>query len=1093
MDVSDVMKKMPSTVEEAEEQNRRLAAALKLVDVNADGAADTIKQYRDRMEENKEMIESVTGSNEEYTDSVLSILGVNANFGSSIQALANSGGHSFIDGLNTKVKAFGKTLLGLCANPWVLALLGITAVASGVKWWYDYNKGLVEATKLTKDFTGLSGGELKAVRNEVQAVADIYGKDFKEVMVAANAMSKQFGISIQESLKLMEDGFASGADVNGEFLENVKEYPAYFKEAGLSASEFVAITTQANKAGIYSDKGIDVIKEGNLRIREMTTATKEALEGIGISSEQVMQDLANGSKSTFDVMQDVSAKLAEFPATSSEVGTAIADIFGGPGEDAGLQYLLTLKDIDNNLDNVKEEAGELAKLQEEQLQSQIELENAIASVFDATGGSFEHMTTTAKTFINKGIVKIIEGCVGIVNWFIRLYNKSIAVRVAFQNISLQFKTMWEVCKLVVNNIITAFKALGKCIEGVFTLDFDKVAQGWNKGMSALGANFSNFFNNLKNNAQGWMDEVLDGEMKEFTFDVKANVTTSGKSDTPKNNGGGVYKPKQTDEQKKQAEKQAKEQLKILQELEDSKVELMEDGHEKELANIRLNYKKKIDTIKGNSEQEKQLRSQLVEQMMNELAECELKYQKELAKINLANRLATVKKGSKEELDLKLAQIEANRKIEIEAAKKTGADVNLINAKFNQQRLDLENDYAGQQAERIFERFSADRIIEDKAYSDSVNALKNKYAQELALAKGNNEKQEEFKRKLDADIAQLDNNYARGAINETIRMYEEILALDSLSVEDRARFEEELLKSKIDANNLAADSYKDSVERQIESDERLKQKRLENLNQWLSKSGEIIGAIAELASALYDGQIQKIEEQQEANNEAGEAEQERIAQMVEQNVITTEEGEARKRAAEDRTAQKNEELEKKKQELKHKQAMWDKANSIAQCVIDTSLAIMMSMATAPFPVNIALAATAGVMGALQLATIIATPIPKYAKGTKHHGGGLAIVGDGGQSEVVLFNNSAWLTPDTPTLVDIPVGASVIPSVQEFDENIAGVVNVTNTSDSPYVVVNNDYQKLEEKMDRIIYLFTISNRSRRGDETNMFVELLKHTRL
>jgi len=44
-------------------------------------------------------------------------------------------------------------------------------------------------------------------------------------------------------LKLAKDGFIAGADANGEFLENLKEYPAYFKEAGISASQFIAITT----------------------------------------------------------------------------------------------------------------------------------------------------------------------------------------------------------------------------------------------------------------------------------------------------------------------------------------------------------------------------------------------------------------------------------------------------------------------------------------------------------------------------------------------------------------------------------------------------------------------------------------------------------------------------------------------------------------------------------------------------------------------------------------------------------------------------------------------------------------------------------
>lgn len=157
--------------------------------------------------------------------------------------------------------------------------------------------------------------------------AQISGKP----LIATNALSKQFGISANEALQLVKDGFLSGADANGEFLDTLKEYPAYFKEAGISADQFVAIVAQTNKMGIFSDKGVDAIKEANLRLREMTTATAAALDGIGISSEQVQKDLQTGTKTTFDVIQDVSAKLAELPDNAATVGAAIADIFGGPG------------------------------------------------------------------------------------------------------------------------------------------------------------------------------------------------------------------------------------------------------------------------------------------------------------------------------------------------------------------------------------------------------------------------------------------------------------------------------------------------------------------------------------------------------------------------------------------------------------------------------------------------------------------------------------------------------------------------------------------------------------------------------------------
>ena len=242
--------------------------------------------------------------------------------------------------------------------------------------------GLQQSSNAVTLLTGKTGDEMLRFRNSVQAVADYFGMDFKEVMQSANAMSKGFGVSIDEALSLIRDGLVSGANANGEFLDTIKEYPRYFKEAGLSAEDFVAISTNAAKQGVFSDKGVDVIKEGNLRIREMTKATADALNGIGISADGVQKALQDGSMTTFEVMQQVAAKLKELPASSSQVGTAIADIFGGPGEDAGLEYIKTLDDVKLSMDDVKAATDGIAEQQERQIKMQENVKNAMSSVID---------------------------------------------------------------------------------------------------------------------------------------------------------------------------------------------------------------------------------------------------------------------------------------------------------------------------------------------------------------------------------------------------------------------------------------------------------------------------------------------------------------------------------------------------------------------------------------------------------------------------------------------------------------------------------------------------------------------------------------
>ena len=183
------------------------------------------------------------------------------------------------------------------------------------------------------------------------------------------------------------------------------------------------------------------------------------------------------------------------------------------------------------------------------------------------------------------------------------------------------------------------------------------------------------------------------------------------------------------------------------------------------------------------------------------------------------------------------------------------------------------------------------------------------------------------------------------------------------------------------------------------------------------------------------------------------------------VISTEVGEARKRAAEQTTADKNKELEKQKAEIQQKQAKWDKANSIIQATIATSLAV-----TKALP-NFVIAAMVAAMGAAQIAMIAAQPIPKYAKGTKDksHPGGLAIVGDGGKREVILTGNGAYITPSVPTLVDMPKHAEVIPDIVDYKKmalrsDAMMLDKMRRDKGDPVIVnVNNDYKDLARKMD------------------------------
>ena len=667
-----------------------------------------------------------------YGDKLKETLGLNSAFGESLLALGRGGAESkaVFTAIGDGAKALGKTLLGLLSNPVFLAIAGIAAAGAAFKWWYDYNAGLVEATRLTQQFTGKSGDDLKAFRNEVQAVADSFNADFRETLIATNALSKQFGISANEALQLVKDGFLAGGDANREFLDTLKEYPAYFKEAGISADQFVAIVTQTNKMGIFSDKGVDAIKEANLRLREMTTATAAALDGIGISSEQVQKDLQTGTKTTFDVIQDVSAKLAELPDNAATVGAAIADIFGGPGEDAGLQYLRTLKDISTNMDEVKGKAGVLAQLQEEQLQSQIELQNALSGLFDAIGGNFETLTTQAKVFVNQGLTAIIKGVIDVVNYLIELYNESVLIRAIWNGIVAGFKTTFDTLGNLFGFFIDIVKATGTALKGAFTLDFDDVKKGLADYAAAYGNLVKAQVKDITENFQEGLED-MQKKIKPLTIPVSVGdtptpqtenkpVTTQNPTVTP---SGKSDAEKAAEKEAKQIEAAYKKNLEATRKLQDAQLQLETDEWAKRRQQTQYQYSRQIEDLQHQLQTEKDLNetgrqainatiTALEQQQTEALLKIEQDRQlQELAlqKESIELRLQAVEEGSEQEKQLRMQLLENERQTALlqNQQKPTGQqqDAAAINASFDAKGAGIVDEYLQAQLQ-IFDQQQA---------------------------------------------------------------------------------------------------------------------------------------------------------------------------------------------------------------------------------------------------------------------------------------------------------------------------------------------------------------------------------------------------
>lgn len=1087
-DVSDILGVQAHSVEEAEQQNKRLAEALRLVDDRQAGASEKIQAYNEQIKVNKKYIEDHTKGlqdNAKASDALLGqirgLIGGTNTFGSSLKSLsvnAASGG-TLLTGMGNSIKAFGKTLLGLLKNPYVLAIAGVVA---GFKWFYDYNKGLVEASRLTKYFTGLTGDAMRSVRDNVQAVSDTFGKNFNETLKTANAMSKNLGVSVNEATDIIAKGLAAGGMNSEQYLSNLQRFAPTFQKMGMTAEQAAVAMSQIDKAGVNSQRALMAMSRASLQLRTMSDGTAKSLNAIGIDAQQMSQDVQSGARSVQDAMAEVARKLQETGSNSKEAAAVMKELFGARGESAiGDGFLTFLAESNKGMEELLGKQDSLQRLKLKEVEVNKELNDVLASLFDMTGGGFESITLKCKIWIKEGLVSAIKWVVDLINYFIDWYNESLVLRAAVNGFIMAWKNGYATLKVIFNVVIDAIKALGRnlkalgdIVEGVFTLSPEKVS----KGFGQLMENFKVTWKEVANDAKSFGKEVadnftdaLDKTMRpklvarlDYNAVGNADIGDGGTGRVTGGTGSGANVGG-SDKKTKELDKAANEELKIVEQLEEAKVKAMEDGIEKTLALIRLQYKKEIDAIKGNSEAAHKLRLLKAKELAVKLAQAQAAYDTQRADIDLKNRLATVKEGSEEEYTLKLNQLEKQREAEIADAKKTGADVALINAKYRKQEEDLLEEHIQKQMEILNKKSANAQLRADADYEAKVEQLENEYSAEIRNAKHTGKTVEQIKADYNRRRTEIDNQYADDTLQRQIDLISSQLQFEDMGKEEREKLQLELTKLTKQLARQRADAEKQATEEAVQADEAAAAKRKQNLQDWAQRAGEAIGRISDFMSALYDNQIQKIEELLEAEQERYDQEVNHIDYLAEHGAITEEEAEIRKRDAAAATAAKQEQLEKKKAQIEYRKALMEKANTIAQIGMATALGIMQALAM--FPPNIPLASFIGAMGAIQLATALAQPIKAYAEGTKGkpHPGGLALVGDGGSQELVMYDGKAYVTPDSPTLVDLPRGAEVIPDIttktlQDLGASLNMSIPRDRSTGQPIVI--NDYSALESRV-------------------------------
>ncbi len=189
-------------------------------------------------------------------------------------------------------------------------------------------------------------------------------------------------------------------------------------------------------------------------------------------------------------------------------------------------------------------------------------------------------------------------------------------------------------------------------------------------------------------------------------------------------------------------------------------------------------------------------------------------------------------------------------------------------------------------------------------------------------------------------------------------------------------------------------------------------RIEAVEVWANTAMNAMSGVNDLFAALDERRLQQVQDKYDQESAM-------LQEQLDNGLISQEVYDKKQKAL-------DQDLEKEQNKIAREQAKREKAMAIFQIILDTSLGIMKAIAASPLTGGLPFSAIVGAMGAIQLATVVAQPLPKAARGRKikgksHAQGGELVVAEDGE----IIMNKRSVSMFEPLLSEISVAGGGVP--------------------------------------------------------------------
>lgn len=305
------------------------------------------------------------------------------------------------------------------------------------------------------------------------------------------------------------------------------------------------------------------------------------------------------------------------------------------------------------------------------------------------------------------------------------------------------------------------------------------------------------------------------------------------------------------------------------------------------------------------------------------------------------------------------------------------------------------------------------LIIEQNKSDALALIADQYSKGL-ITQADYERQ-----KLDIERQSSEDTINQQIITEQtiVDLQKSLLVFGIGNARDLTKAEQDLAKLKISASKQATDA-------QLQDAQKVAAARKNQHDLELQLANEVLDFTKTAVDAGFQKRLDSLKQESDALDKNTQQQLDAVSRSV---------GSEKQKA--DQTAlinakaqQQKDVIAQKERKIQHDQAVFDKAFNVAKALESVALSEVKALdyLTNPLtaPLYPAIAALIGAIGAVNVATIIAQPIPAYKDGVRNKStSGIGLWGEAGIELGVMPDGTAVLSPDKPTLDYMPKGMDI----------------------------------------------------------------------